>query len=367
MVSWKKALLLVLFFGNQVFAENVFIGEHKVRGILNLAEDKTPRPLVILFPGSGGMGPEVQFPGFFFKPDGQKRLLTTDGNSHSIFKGFTAALNDAGVSTLAVGKPGVDYSTDGVYPAPYYDQELFKSLTWSDWVKVARESVIFARSLPGVDPRRVYVLGHSESTQMVVDYAKTDADLGGVILFGVLNDNFATEDAYQIFELEVDTFFSPTVDANNDGFIDRQEAALWPEDFKWTWLKGQEKVSLGEIKAARKADPILQKKLKDRRIKFRDAVYDRPMTLADILIPLKLPIFVFTGELDVMTVPSQAEAIKKSCHKASRANCSVQIVPGVGHGFSPPIGPRAQPYLDWSMGPVSPSFQRELKDLARCL
>lgn len=362
------SIALLITYVEAASAKDIFVGKYQARGILSVVEKKNGKsPMVVLFPGSGAMGPEVRFPGFFIKSDGQKRLVTTDGVSHSIFEGFTAALNEAGVSTLAIGKPGVDFSAPDVYPPPFYDQSLYQSLTWYDWVETAREAVAFARTLSEVDPDRIYVLGHSESTQMVADYAITDSRLAGVILLGVLNDSFATGDAYQIFEADADLFVSRTVDANHDGFIEKSEATLWPNDFSWTWDKGQTRVSIAEIKVARKNDPRLQAQYKNAKSKFREAVYDRPSTLAEILVPLGMSLFVFTGELDVMTVPAQAEAVDGVCKKAAKKNCEVLIVPGLGHGFSAPIAPRSEPFLDWSFGPVAPEFQNLLKKLGQRL
>jgi pimeloyl-ACP methyl ester carboxylesterase len=350
--------------------QKILIGAFQSRGILNIVSTPTgsPKaPMIILVPGSGPMGPEVMFPGKITM-GGKDRLITTDGQDHSIFSGFTDPLNQAGVSTLAIGKPGVDFFSawQAGWTTNFYDSSMFASLQWSDLVENVRQAVQYARQLPNVDPNRIYVLGHSEGTQVVADYAVTDPKLAGVILFGVVNDSFAVADAYQVFQDYVDNFVALSVDANHDRYVDRTEAAQWPKDFIWSWASGQQRVSLSDILAARMADPKLQAQYANRgKDKVRQQVYNRPTTIAQELTSLTIPIYLYTGALDVMAVPAQAYAFKLSCIAAKKDNCYLTVMPGLGHGFSPPIAPRAQPYLDYSFGPVAPEFQTELTALAQ--
>ena len=93
---------------NSSATEKVQIGKYKTRGLLSIASCSCKTALVILVPGSGAKGPEVMFPGKV-QMGNQFRQVTADGIDHSIFQDFMDPLNQAGVSTFAIGKPGVDF------------------------------------------------------------------------------------------------------------------------------------------------------------------------------------------------------------------------------------------------------------------
>lgn len=55
--------------------------------------------------------------------------------------------------------------------------------------------------------------------------------------------------------------------------------------------------------------------------------------------------------------------VKRFCLERSKKDCEVKILKGLGHGFSPPRGPRKHPLLDITVGPVAETFIDDLKIL----
>ena len=75
---------------------------------------------------------------------------------------------------------------------------------------------------------------------------------------------------------------------------------------------------------------------------------------------MKQDVYIFTGELDIQTHPREALAVRGECARLKKKNCSVFIVPELGHGFSIPRGPRHHRFLDATIGPIDPKFQNIL-------
>ncbi len=63
-----------------------------------------------------------------------------------------------------------------------------------------------------------------------------------------------------------------------------------------------------------------------------------------------------------MTPPSEVKSLQDACTAAGKRDCEIHLVPGLGHGMSPPKPPRAQPLLDQTEGPVDAKF---LEDFTR--
>ena len=53
--------------------------------------------------------------------------------------------------------------------------------------------------------------------------------------------------------------------------------------------------------------------------------------------------------------------------KQNKANCSINIIPGVGHGFSKPIAPRMDAVFDATIGPMEESLFISLRDQLKFL
>jgi pimeloyl-ACP methyl ester carboxylesterase len=339
--------------------QQIEVGRFKSRAIWNSikSENGELAPVVILVPGSGPSGPKEWIPA----------SLTTDEKDASIFDPIAAALNQAGVQTLQLGKPGVEDLPQWDLSKLFYDKGLYASLHWSDLVSNLKDGVAFVRNQATVDPHRIFILGHSEGTQVAVDYAKSDSSIAGLILLGYSGEDMATTMDWQLFRRGIEDFVATDVDSDHDGFVTPAEAMQW-EEFSWNWQPGENPVSISAIEKVLRNDPRLRgayhqmenSPLYSNGIWNRGPIYQSTASLSQ-------DIYIFTGALDEQTPPLQALQAEKECKRLQKVNCHVSIVPGLGHGFSPPKGPRAHPFLDMTVGPVDRSFLALVLDLGKRL
>ncbi len=328
------------------------IGEFQARGIWT--QGGNAMPAILMLPGSGAQGPEERVPA----------NTTEDGAEHSIFDQLAKPFIDAGIHVLQLGKPGVDFFS--TWDSLFYDKAMYQSLGWADLITNARAGLDFLQTQPNVDRERIYILGHSEGTQLAVD-AATDRKIKGLILLGYSGEDLLTTVSWQMFEREIDSFLKPDVDADKDGFISRSEAEKWKE-FRWPWLPGQDKVSIEEVAKFLRADHSRKsfvEKLKTSVFCSDGHCDSGPIYARTVSFPGDL--HVFTGELDMQTRASEARRLKELCLKEKKTNCEVEIISGLQHAFSQPKPPRKHPLLDITLGPVSTEFQRRLRELAESL
>lgn len=354
------ALIWGLLLASSAFAQQLTLGRFHSRAVLTHAAGNPARaPLVILIPGSGPNGPEE------FMPPSD----TVDGKFDSIFAAFSEPLNQAGLHTLAIGKPGVDYFGNcgkDVLPC-YYDQKLYNATTWENLIENVQDAVTYARNLPEVDRDRIFLLGHSQGTQVAPDYARRDPRIAGLILLGYEDDDMSTLLNWQISDRLAEDYIERVIDLNHDGYISKAEATK-SGSFSWDWAPGQDKVSLQQIETYYQdlpANQALFSSVKNSAL-YSNGEFTRG-PIHDEVTALTQPVYVFTGSVDEQTPPSQALALEKACKAAGKSNCYVQLVPGLCHGFSPPRPPRADPVLDLTIGPVEPSFQKTLLELGKKL
>lgn len=290
--------------------------------------------------------------------------ITLDGRDHSLFAQFTDALTQAGVNTIALGKPGVEFFSGWDSEKWLYDKSMYQALHWRDLLANVKAAVDFALAQPGVDPDKIYLLGHSEGTQVAVDYAAMDSRVKGIILLGYLGVDLATILDWQLFHRDIEFFIATDVDANKDGFVSHDEALAWPE-FRWNWKSDNQLVSYSEIEAALLNDEKLKSifaKLENSPL-YADGIFRRG-EINSKAASLKQDVYVFNGELDMQTPAREALALGSACRSVGKTNCEISIVPGVGHGFSAPKPPKAQSVLDLTVGPVSAQFQSILTKFA---
>ncbi len=179
-----------------------------------------PMPLVILIPGSGANGPEEMAPA----------SAIGDNKDHSIFDSFSKGLVKGHVGTLAAGKPGVDFFKSWEHQDRFYDENLYRGLGWQDLINNLGDAVEYAKSLPCVNANKIIILGHSQGTDVAVDYAhQKPQSVKGLILVGFSGENIATTLDWQFFRRPIDSWLELDVDANHDGQISREEASAWPQ------------------------------------------------------------------------------------------------------------------------------------------
>lgn len=339
--------------------EKLKIGKFESRAIWRSAHnvDETQRaPVIILVPGSGANGPEAMVP-----PN-----LTFNNQETSIFANVSEAFNKAGIHTLALGKPGVEFFSSWDPNTWFYDKELYSNLIWENLITNLDAAVEYVKKRPDVERDKIYILGHSEGTHVAIDYVSSNPNIEGIILIGFHGEDLASILKWQLFERYLEHFVIPDVDNNKDNFITNEEAAVWPE-FSWEWEEGKEEVSIQELRDHFNNDPkLISLYEKLAHYKLWEGVFSRG-PIYERTASLEQTIYVLNGELDLQTPAGQATTLKETCKKLNKENCFVTIVPGLGHGFSPPRRPREHPLLDMTIGSVSKGFQEILMELGHSL
>jgi dienelactone hydrolase len=326
----------------------VKIGSFNSRAIFGagINSDKAKKPVVIMIPGSGPNGPEEMM----------EPSLTLDNKYHSIFEDIAKPLNRAGFNTLQLGKPGIEFFNPQKPETQFYDLKMTQNLKWSDLIENVRAAVDYAKSRPDVDPKNIILLGHSQGTQVAVDYATNHNDIATLILLGYSANDTKTILEWQFYRRVIDKFIATDVDTNKDHIITDSEAKKWP-GVNFGLSSKKHRITFAEIekiqKESKEAQAIIEQ---TRKALSQDGVFDRG-PIYDKTLSLKIPVYVFTGELDIQTPPEEAMELENRAKKAGNSRIKVVIVPGVGHGFSPPRPPRKQRLLDLTIGPVDPTFQ----------
>jgi len=297
--------------------------------------------------------------------------ITEDGIDHALLSQLAQPFIEAGWNVLTLGKPGIEYFSSWEPSARYYDEQLYMHLHWQGLVDNLAAGVKFLRMQPNVDPERVYILGHSQGTQVAVDYAREDGAVCGLILLGYSGEDIRTTIEWQLYRRPLEYFFASDVDRDHDGLISKAEAGAWPgplslDGVTFNWDFGQQSaLTYQDIEDQLRADPQntqLYDLLRDSDF-YSNGVFSRG-SIYTKTAAVHGSVHIFTGELDLLTRPREAMNAVGSCIKAGKSDCEATIVPGLGHGFSRPRGPRRHPLLDITVGPIAPSFLSDLQSLA---
>jgi uncharacterized protein len=167
-------------------------------------------PVVVLFHGSGHNDMDQTMP---------------DG-SGSTFVPVSQAITHRGYAVLRFNKRGVT----GVGPVLTDDQaQLAPPKPYEQILRDAAAAVRVAARSSHVDPSRIYLLGHSEGTQVAANLAADPTAFGipkpaGVIAMGVVGMPTKELLTYQIFGVKVARLHEQ-FDVNGDGYLTYTEAA----------------------------------------------------------------------------------------------------------------------------------------------
>ncbi len=138
------------------------VRDHLRRTLLTLPTGEAPHPVILFLPGSGC---------------GTQESPTRNTSEARILHGLTAA----GYATLRVEKPSVG---DSAGP-PCYSAEADLNLD----VETYRTAFAFLQKHPAIDPRRVFLFGHSAGATLVPLVAK-DLPIRAIVLSGAMGTNF---------------------------------------------------------------------------------------------------------------------------------------------------------------------------------
>lgn len=324
------------------------------RVILNTINDGKSHPLVILIPGAGAQGPEEMVPAH----------LTKNSQDISLFSQLTEVFNRSGINTISLGKPGVDFFSDWSDEKRFYNKNLYDLLKWQDLIENVKAAFNFSMHLTSVDKNRIYILGHSEGAQVAADFIFSDHRPRGLILLSYFGSSVAKLTEWQLYRRKLENFIATDVDGNWDGVIDQHEDKRW-EDFFWNWGEDKKYILLSEVQKAIKNNSDL--------IDYYDMLKNLPIYSKGVfnrseihfrLANLPHEIYVFNGDLDMQVPVTEAYKLMRACEKTKKQNCVVNILRGVGHGFSRPRPPRAHPFLDSTLGPIESDLLEKIKIFA---
>lgn len=301
-------------------------------------------PAVVLFHGSGLNDRDQNLPG----PGGTKV---------STFRPLAQALSRAGYAVLRYDKRGVV----DVGPVLSQDTTLTQpAKPYRTYVADARKAVRFAADHPGVDRKRIYLLGHSEGTLTASLIAASPGGAGvkpaGVIAMGVVGYRVSEILEYQLAGREAQRLHVQ-FDVDGDGQLTAREAREGFFGQPQGYVKSMRPLLLSKNRVAPSTDTN-----KDGRIaidaefgtlarkvtgvtKFPNIPAAAPAErryfadiqrfghVAAVLPRYDGPSFLLNGENDIQTVPRGAYRADAAL-AAARRDHTLKIYPGLGHGMN---------------------------------
>jgi len=130
-------------------------GSQKLAGTLAMPQSGFKLPVVLMLPGSG----------------------QTDRNNNAkqlkinFFPPLVSALADRGIASFRYDKRGVGESGGDYWSCGFHDL-----------LADAKEAVSFLSSRSEIDPKRIFVLGHSEGAIIALNLAASDSGVSGAVL-----------------------------------------------------------------------------------------------------------------------------------------------------------------------------------------
>lgn len=266
--------------------------------------------------------------------DGNSKLLPGPVNNLRELAEFLATKN---IVTLRYDKRGAGASTAAADP-------LF-----GDYVDDAKNALGYLRNVPGIDPKRVFVIGHSEGGLIALKMAAEKDRLRGAVLMAAPFEPFGA-----------------ILSGQAQGMAER--AAGVPD--------AEKKKFLSEISSALKAIRAGKAYKYSAKLKFpgADVIFGalennqrfvaeistvEPEKLAALV---KIPVLLLYAEMDMQMKSFYMDGFYGIISKNSPGKCEKLMVKGVNHVFKPAAGPNdAASYTDTTTR-VSPAALSAVAD-----
>jgi hypothetical protein len=190
---------------------------------------------------------------------------------------------------------------------------------------------------------------------------------------------------WQVLEKNFDLVIKTDIDANHDGYVDENEAKLWPKtelfppsfsklETPWNWSE-RPQIPLQEIKNMWTSDPLLTSQIEyskwTQRFPFWRGDFWNRANFKETTASISGKVFAFTGENDVNTPVSFVRSLKEQCLRVGKQDCEITIIPGLTHLFAPinsvPVGPKLNMVVDQGLNPPDEDFLKRLNALAKSL
>ncbi|MGL4178789.1 MAG: alpha/beta hydrolase family protein [Dermatophilaceae bacterium] len=310
------------------------------------ARAKGPVPVVVLFHGSGRNDLDQTLPG-------------PDGTTVRTFPSIAQALARKGVAVLRFNKRGVV----GVGPK-LSDDPRFTDLAkpYTQYLEDAAGVVKYATGLKHVDPKRIYLLGHSEGTNIASELAADPGRYGirvpaGVVTMGIIGVPAVVSGAFQTLgsnlavlheEFDVDANGLLTPREVTDGLAGRERDEA--DEVRSLLLSGEQvspeldtdrdgRLAIDtEVKALLApqelfdAYPEVDVVSEDAKRYGRD-VGSYP-DVSQNLPKYRGPALLLNGENDIQTPVRGAYVADDALERAGNPDHTLKVYPGIGHAMN---------------------------------
>ena len=314
------------------------------------------------------------------RPDGARGLLplvvflhgsghndmnqTLPENKGSTFEPLAQAASREGFATLRFNKRGV---TD-IGPVESTDPAQMLPKNPYQQIQLDAASVVrFAAKQPRVDPSRIFLLGHSEGTNVAANLAADPKAFGipkpaGVVGMGVVGKPIKELLTFQIYgrllaqmhdEFDVDGDGRLTATEASDGLVGKPAEVA--EQFRSILVPGTDKNRDGKYAIDAEAGPVLREATKidqypnipdlDPYVKAYAIDLGRFPTVTQALPKFSGPTLMLNGENDLQTPARVALVADAAVGAAGNKDHKIVIYPGMAHTmnittkFQPEFGP----------------------------
>jgi hypothetical protein len=275
------------------------IGRVVLDGTLTVPEGKGPFPAVILITGSGAQNRDEEIFG------------------HKPFLVLADHLSRQGIAVLRYDDRGVGKSTGSFAAATSED---LAGDAWAAW------QTLSAR--PGIDPKRVGLLGHSEGGLIAPMLAASHPEIAFVVMLagpGVTGEQVMLAQAAVI--LKAGGASDDAIAA--DTALRKQAFAILREETTTTRIV--ERLQAIPVPGPKEVSAALVKQFSSPWFRFF-ATYDP----APALTKVRCPVLAIAGELDLQVLPNQnLPAIGAALKQGGNQNHTVLELPGLNHLLQP--------------------------------
>ncbi len=303
-------------------------------GKLTLPETSGRHPVVIYIQTAEGMTVDMK------RPLGK-------GKTFNYFDLYRAKLPAMNVGFFSYEGRGI---TMGDAPPRYekINRPIYDTSTLDNKVRDAMSAVKLVKKQPGVDPKRIYLMGASEGTLLAAETAsRIPKDVAGLILYGVLASNLRenfryilSDGAFLPYRLGLDKDGDGKVskaefeavskvswdqlDKNGDGYFTVEDMCILTR----TYLDAVDHADFAVLDAwaATKAAVATPKGW------FRDHFAHK--TMWDFLSKLNIPVGCFQGLSDAMASPVAVKQIEERAKAAHKSKMEVHYFQGLDHSLN---------------------------------
>jgi pimeloyl-ACP methyl ester carboxylesterase len=243
---------------------------------------------------------------------------------------------------------------------PNYDSidwDIYNTSTLENKVRDIMTSVQIVKKQPGIDARRVFLMGASEGTLLAVEAASRIPDqIKGLILYGVLSSNMRDNFKYIVTGGAFITWRG-YFDTDNDGKISKQEYEADPHKFREKRLRNAPFEALdknGDGFITPEDLALLPNPLRDAVEQSNFQVLDQwAKTSAGVATPkdwfkdhfahpamwtflakLDIAVGFFQGDMDQFTPISGVKDLEETARKAGKSKMEFHYFDGLDHSLN---------------------------------